>query len=547
MGGALRQPVFRRIWLASLLSNLGLLIQGVGAAWTMTQMTSAPDLVALVQTAQMAPTMLFALAAGAIADMYDRRRVAMIGLTVALAGAGSLTLLARLGGITPVTLLTFCFVIGLGTTLFSPAWQASVTEQVPPESLPAAVALNSISYNIARSVGPAIGGMILAAAGAVAAFGLTTLLYLPILVVLYRWRRVSIPSRFPPESLARATISGLRYVRHSPSIRIVLTRTLLTGIAGGALGAMMPLVARTLLHGDALTFGLSLGAFGVGAVLGALNITAIRRRMQAETALRVFMVVMAAATAVVAVSPWPLLTWLVLMPAGAAWMLSFNLFNIGIQFAAPRWVAARALSALQVCVAGGVGLGSWGWGLVARAWGVETTLLISAGCLLLMSLIGLWLRMPAMDGRNEEAMEAMDEPDVRLALTGRSGPILVELEYRVDAAQARPFYQLMQQVRLARHRNGCYDWTLSRDVGNPETWVEAYSCPTWLDYLRQRTRTTEAERNLQLRARDFHMGPEPVRVRRRLERPFGSVRWKDEVPDRALDPAAAQPTSTVGA
>ena len=218
----LRHPVFRRIWLASLLSNLGLLIQGVGAAWAMTQMTSSADKVALVQTALMLPIMLISMPAGAIADMYDRRIVALVSLSIALTGATALSVLAWLGLVTPEILLTFCFVVGSGMALFGPAWQSSVTEQVPTETLPSAVALNGISYNIARSFGPAIGGIVVASAGAVAAFAANAVLYIPLLVVLFLWRRTSAPSRLPRERLNRAMVSGVRYIANSPDRKSVV-------------------------------------------------------------------------------------------------------------------------------------------------------------------------------------------------------------------------------------------------------------------------------------------------------------------------------------
>src|ERR1700754_5226696 len=217
----LRHSVFRRIWLASLLSNLGLLIQGVGAAWAMTQMTSSADQVALVQTALMLPVMLISMPAGAIADMYDRRIVALVALAIALSGATALSVLAWLGMVTPQILLAFCFVVGSGNALFGPSWQSSVSEQVPPEALPSAVALNGISYNIARSFGPAIGGIVVATAGAVAAFACNALLYLPLLTALFMWRRVIEPPHLPRERLNRAIVSGIRYIANSPSMRIV--------------------------------------------------------------------------------------------------------------------------------------------------------------------------------------------------------------------------------------------------------------------------------------------------------------------------------------
>jgi MFS family permease len=527
----LGHSVFRRIWLASLLSNLGILIQGVGAAWAMTQMTSSADKVALVQTALMLPIMLISMPAGAIADMHDRRVVAMGSLLIALVGATVLTVLAWLDLVTPNILLTFCFIVGSGMALFGPAWQSSVSEQVPPETLPAAVALNGISYNIARSFGPAIGGIVVATAGAVAAFALNALFYLPLLIVLFLWDRISEPSRLPRERLNRAIVSGVRYINHSPSIKIVLMRTLVTGIIGGSVSALMPLVARDLLHGGAQTYGIMLGAFGMGAVLGALNIGEVRKRMSGEAAVRVCAISMAGAIAAVAISKQPVVTAAALVLAGAVWMMAIALFNIGVQLSAPRWVAGRSLAAFQAAIAGGIAIGSWGWGRLTDVAGVEIALLVSAGLMLLSPLLGLWLRMPPVGARNEDASEMLADPEVRLSLTPRSGPLVVEIEYRVAQEQARAFHNVMQEVQLSRQRNGAYGWSIARDIADPELWTERYHCPTWLDYLRQRNRATQSERELHLKAIAFHLGPEPIRVRRMLERPFGSVRWKDETPD----------------
>src|SRR5713101_7647959 len=529
----LKHSAFRRIWLASLLSNLGLLIQGVGAAWAMTQMTSSADKVALVQTALMLPIMLISMPAGAIADMYDRRIVALVSLSIALAGATALTVIAWLGLITPNILLAFCFVVGTGMALMGPAWQSSVSEQVPPENLPAAVALNGISFNIARSFGPAIGGVIVATAGAVAAFAVNAVLYIPLLIVLFLWRRTSEPSRLPRERLNRAIVSGVRYIANSPSIRIVLARTLVTGLIGGSVSALMPLVARDLLHGGAQTYGIMLGAFGVGAVIGALNIGELRKRMSGEAAVRVCTLSMAGAIAAVALSRQPVLTAAALVVAGAVWMLAVALFNIGVQLSAPRWVAGRSLAAFQASIAGGIAMGSWGWGHLTDYAGVETALLVSASLMLVSPLLGIWLRMPPVGARNEAASEVLADPEVRLSLTGRSGPLVVEIEYRVAQDNARAFHGVMQEVQLSRQRNGAYGWSIARDIADPELWTERYHCPTWLDYLRQRNRSTQSERALHQRAMDFHLGPDPVRVRRMLERPFGSVRWKEDTPDRA--------------
>jgi len=531
----LRYPVFRRIWLASLLSNLGLLIQGVGAAWAMTQMTPSADKVALVQTALMLPIMLISMPAGAIADMHDRRVVAMVALAISLTGAVALTVLAWFNMVTPNILLVFCFIVGTGMALMGPAWQSSVSEQVPPDTLPAAVALNGISYNIARSFGPAIGGIVVATAGSVAAFASNAVLYLPLLAVLFLWKRVSEPSRLPRERLNRAMVSGVRYITNSPSIKIVLTRTLVTGIIGGSVSALMPLIARDLLHGGAQMYGIMLGAFGMGAVIGALNIGEVRKRMSGEAAIRACTLSMAGAIVAIALSKQPVLTAAALVVAGAVWMLAVALFNIGVQLSAPRWVAGRSLAAFQAAIAGGIAVGSWGWGHLTDYAGVEIALLVSAGLMALSPLLGIWLRMPPVGARNEGATELLADPEVQLQLTGRSGPLVVEIEYRVAQDNARAFHNVMQEVQLSRQRNGAYGWSIARDIADPELWTERYHCPTWLDYLRQRNRATLSERELHQQAIAFHLGPEPVRVRRMLERPFGSVRWKEETPDRAAN------------
>jgi MFS family permease len=528
----LQHATFRRIWSASLLSNLGLLIQAVGAAWSMTQMTSSADKVALVQTALMLPVMLIAMPAGAIADMYDRRIVSLISLSIALSGATGLTVLSWLGLVTPTILLVFCFVVGSGMALFGPAWQSSVSEQVPAEMLPSAVALNGISYNIARSFGPAIGGIIVATAGAVAAFAANAILYLPLLVALFVWRRESEPARLPREQLNRAIVSGVRYIANSPSIKIVLMRTLVTGLIGGSISALMPLVVRDLLHGGAQTYGIMLGAFGMGAVIGALNIGEVRKRLGGEAAIRACAISMGGAIAAVAMSHEPVLTAAALVVAGASWMLAVALFNIGVQLSAPRWGAGRSLAIFQASISGGIAIGSWGWGRLTDAAGVEAALLVSAVLMLLSPLLGFWLHMPRIGARNEDA-ELLADPEVQLSLTARSGPLVVEIEYRVAQDNARAFHNVMQEVQLSRQRNGAYGWSIARDIADPELWTERYHCPTWLDYLRQRNRSTQSERELHQSAMNFHLGLDPVRIRRMLERPFGSVRWKEETPDRA--------------
>ncbi|TZG26089.1 MFS transporter [Sphingomonas montanisoli] len=538
----LRWPLFRRIWSASLFSNFGQLIQGVGAAWAMTQMTGRAEMVGLVQSATFAPIMLLAVIAGAVADVYDRRKIALYALSLSLVGAVGLSLVSAAGLLTPGLLLVFCFIVGTGAAMFAPAWQASVGEQVPQRDLPAAIGLNSISYNIARSFGPAIGGFLVALAGVLAAFGANALSYIPLIIVMYLWKRMPEKSRLPPEGLVRAVISGVRYVFHSPHMRRVCIRTIILATAGTSASALMPLIARQLLGGDATTYGIMLGCFGMGAVAGALSMAKVRARMSNQRLMVACALVMALCYVGVGFSRWAVLSGLLLAIAGSGWMVSIALCNISIQVAAPRWVTGRALASFQTATTGGIVIGSWGWGRVAESHGTDIALMVSGAALVATLVVGLWIRMPEVDEADERLVHQPIDVDRKLDLKGRSGPIVVTIEYRVAMDDARAFYGAMQKVEKIRARTGAYGWSIARDIGDPEIWTERYHTPTWHDYLRQRSRLTETEHEMTQRATAFHQGEEKPRVRRKLERPFGSVRWSDEAPDRG-DPDIIMPVS----
>jgi MFS family permease len=526
----LRETSFRRIWSASLLSNFGQLILGVGAAWEMTRLTTAPEMVALVQSALMLPLMLVAVPAGAIADMFDRRKIAMSGLTFAAASAATLAVLAALGWMSPWLLLTFCFLIGAGVALYAPAWQASVIEQVRPETLPAAVALSSVSYNIARSFGPALGGVLVVAVGAMATFALNALFYLPLLLAFWLWRRPQVSPRLPPENMHRAIVSGARYAMHSEPLRNVIVRAFVSGFAGASVLALTPLVARDLLDGDASTYGLLLGANGVGAVAGAFAVGTIREKLKPEHSAWICATLAGLMIAVLGLSHSLALSAAALLMVGATYMLLVTLLSVGVQLSAPRWVVARALSWFQSALTGGIALGAWFWGAMTAKWDLSTAMVVSGMALMLTPLVGLLLPMPRVSHVDVEPAELNNEPEVGLPLTLRSGPVEIEIDYHVAPDDAREFYEVMQKLQRVRLRNGAFGWSLSRDIADVRLWTERFHCPTWGDYLRQRSRLTLADRELQNRADSFHTPGPGSRVRRRLERPLGSVRWRADTP-----------------
>ena len=530
----LREPTFRRIWTASLFSSFGHLILGVGAAWEMTRLSSDPGMVALVQTAMMLPLMLVALPAGAVADMFDRRKIALTGLGFSILAGAVLTAIAWFGLTTPWLLLLFCVLIGAGVALYAPSWQASIGEQVSEEHLPAAIGLGTISYNLARSFGPAIGGLVVLAFGAQAAFGITALFYIPLWLAFFAWQRKHQPSRLPPERIHRAIASGGRYARHSPPIRTVLTRAFIFGVASASSAALAPLVAKDLLGGGAQgagIYGLLLGAQGVGAVLGALMMADLRHRFTTEGIVRFCTISTAIALVVTGLSSSLIVTCAVLFILGGCNIVSFAQLNVSVQLSAPRWVTARALSLYSSALTGGIAIGAGIWGFVAAHSDVSVALVASGAAVAATLVLGWLLPLPKTEEEFTESVEIGAEPQVALGLSMRSGPIVVEVEYDVDPDQAREFYQAAMQLERLRKRIGGFDWSIARDIANPAIWTERYMCPTWGDYLRMRGRYTQADLDIQERADSFNRTIGGRNVRRRLARPYGSVRWKADTPD----------------
>jgi MFS family permease len=294
-------------------------------------------------------------------------------------------------------------------------------------------------------------------------------------------------------------------------------------------------VAKDLLGGDASIYGLLLGASGVGAVLGALLVGRCRDRFGTQRTTAVLALVSGLALALVGVSRHVPLTCLALLVAGGANILTIALFNVAVQLSAPRWVTARALSLFSSALTGGIAIGALLWGLVAQSWSVDIALYGSGLALAILPLVGWLLPLPETSEADVEPFIIAGEPEVGMALTRRSGPVIIEIDYDVDPDQARDFYAAMVEVQRTRMRNGGFNWSIARDIANPALWTERYQCPTWGDYLHMRDRFTQADKLAQQVARAFDRKAGEVRVRRRLERPFGSVRWRADSPDPRQD------------
>lgn len=517
-----RHPVFRKVWIANLASQFGGLIQIVGASWMMLSIADSAEMVTLVQSSTTLPIVLFALVAGAFADSYDRRLVMITAQVFMLLVSVALAVSAYLGLVTPWLLLLLTFLIGCGAAFNGPAWQASVADMVPREDLPSAVALNSMGFNVARSAGPAVGGLIVAAAGAATAFAINAISYLGIIGVLARWRLTAEERTLPRERLGTAILAGVRYVAMSPNLMSTLLRGLVFGIGASALMALMPLIARDLVAGGSVTFGLLLGSFGAGAVGGALLAHRLRQGASNETIVRMAVLAFAVAAVVTALSPWLPLTMAVQLLSGAGWVLALSTFNVTVQTSAPRWVVGRALSLYQMLTFAGIAGGSWVAGLLTAELGVAQTLLISSGILLACAAMGLLFAQPETAALNLDLLRRWREPDVALEIEQRSGPIVISIEFRIAEEDVLEFLAAMGDRRRIRRRDGARHWTLLRDLADPELWIERFDSPTWLDYVRQSQRATHDDAIVWDRINRLHRGPGKPSVRRLIERQTSS-------------------------
>lgn len=514
----LANPTYRALWLGSGFSNLGSMIQVVGAGWLMTQLTTSPVMVALVQSSNSLPMMALALIAGVLADGFDRRRLMLGALVFMAAVSALLTTLAFAGLLTPLLLLGFTFLLGAGMAVYSPAWQASLGDIVTKDDLSPAVTLNTMAFNMMRSVGPAGGGLLVATAGAATAFLLNAMSYLPLTVATWLWRPAAPARRLPREPLIVALGAGMRYLAMSPALMRVMLRGALFGFGGSAVHALMPLVARDLLGGDARTFGLLLGAFGVGALGASFVNAAVRARLGNERVVQSAFLVLAAGLALGAASRSLPLSMLAMAVAGSSWVLALSLFNVTVQLSTARWVVGRSLSFYQTATFGGMALGAWVWGQAAGIWGASAALAAAAATLAFSGILGRRLAMPEFGVLNLDPLGQFREPELRLGLKLRSGPIMVLVEYRIEAADTDTFLALMRERRRIRIRDGARKWALLRDLEHPEVWTESYHVPTWADYIRHNERRTKADAEVAARLRALHRGEGPPRVLRMIER-----------------------------
>ena len=499
------------LWLAQLGSLIGTWMQTVGAQWLLVDQPAAETLVALVQTANMSPVFFLALPAGVFADVFDRRRLLMVVQTAALLTAATLAALTAAGQVRPPLLLTFTFLLGCAQTLTMPAWQALIPELVPRAQLPSASALGGISMNLARAVGPAVAGLLIASVSVAAVFALNALSFGFLVLALALWRRPAVEPDDVPERFGPALVAGSRYIRHSRVVRRILLRSLLFVVPGTVVWALLALVASRRLGLGPGGYGLLLAALGVGAVAGAFGLPRLRGLTSTNGILLLASLVYGAALVVVALVDNPAAVTVVLLAAGAAWLAVLASLNATMQLFLPGWVRARGLSTYQIVFVGGQGVAALVWGLLAEEFGLQAIFLAAAGLMLAGAVSLRWWPLHDIEGMDRSQAMYWPEPHLDFEPAPDDGPVLVTVTYQVAEEHEGEFLEAMDSVRRSRQRSGASRWDLYRDGADRRHFVETFVVSSWAEHLRQHgERLTGTDQALEERAIALADGPPEV-------------------------------------
>ena len=498
----LQNGLFRSLWIATIVSNVGTWMQDVGSGWLMTSLSSSPSMVALVEAADSIPLMLLALPAGALADIVDRRRLLIAAQVYLLVVAALLALLTFLDLMSAWVLLGFVFALGVGGAVIMPAWSAIVPDLVRTDELSSAIALNSIAINVSRAIGPAIAGVLVAAVGAWLVFTLNALSYVGILVVLARWQHAHHKSTLPAERFASAIRVGMRFVMHTRALQVVLIRGGAFFVFASATWSLFPLIVRRELGRGPEVYGLLLTCIGIGAVAGAMLLPRVRARISRDALVAVASALYAVAALALAFVQNVGLLAVAMLATGAAWISILSALQVSAQMTLPPWVRARGLAAFVVVFMGGMALGSIFWGQVATRIGIPFALTAAA--------VGMTLAI-AMTWRfklgHHEVLDftpSMDWPLPLLAETPEpDAPVMVSINYRIQPDKRAEFVAAMQGVREMRRRNGAYFWQLFHDSEDPTRFVETFMDESWMEHLRQHERASVADREIQRRAKQY--------------------------------------------
>ena len=510
------------------MSSVGTWMQDTAGSWLMTSLTASPLLIALMQTAASLPVLFLGLLSGATADIYERRRLLIFWQSWMLGSVAVLAVLTFVGVVSPWSLLAFTFLLNIGSAMNNPAWQAIVPELVPKDELPAAVTLNAASNNIARAVGPALGGLMVAAfaradTGAGWVFALNSASFVAVIWILWRWHRQPVfKSALPSERILGSVRSGLRYVRYSPSLQGPLIRAFCFSFFVSAVWSLLALVAKRDLHQGAMGYGILNGCLGVGAVCAATLLARIRRYVSADQLLAITSVYYVLALLVLGWVRVPAVVIVTLLGAGFCWTSTMSTLNVSVQLSVPGWVYARALGTYLMTFQGGLALGSVLWGAIAE----HSSLRVAFTCAAAMFALSLpfTLRIHILKGALPDLTPyTFKRPVPALSGVGpEDGPVRISIDYRVKPENYVAFTRAIHELEGARLRDGAIRWGIYRDAADPERLNETFIMESWLDYLRSRERTTLADQGIRERVWALHAGDGPPRVSHQV--------WAGEIP-----------------
>ncbi|MDZ4325897.1 MAG: MFS transporter [Pseudomonas sp.] len=498
-------PTFRTLWLAILAGNIGTWVHDIAAAWVIVEQTGSPLLVAAVQSATTLPMVLLAVFAGTLADIVDRRRHLIIVQLWMLSVASVLALMSHFGMVGPGLLVAFTFALGIGAAMGMPAQQATTPELVVRSQLGAAVALGSLGVNIARSIGPALGGWIVAQWSVTAAFAVNAVSFLGILLVLLFWKRKAKVSVLAPESFGSALRAGMRYAIHATVFQSVLAKAAIFFLFASSLTALLPIVVNQGLAAGPGTYGVLLGCIGAGAILGALSLPRIRARFDPDALVLI-------ATLTYAAGIWGFATirstiplYAMAVACGFAWIAVLSTLQVAAQTAVPEWVRARAISLYITVFSAGMAIGSLAWGAVAQQSSVELALLVAAGGTFVAGVVGWRFKVGPASRLNLEPSRHWPIPETATDTDIDRGPVLVTIEYEIAEEHRGEFLALMRELGKSRRRDGAVQWGIVEETARPGVFLEYFLAGSWLEHLRQHERVTEDDRTLQERIRAMHL------------------------------------------
>jgi MFS family permease len=503
------------IWGAIVLGNIGTFMRDVTSTWLVLDLSSSPAAVAMIQVAGSLPFFLVAIPAGVLSDILDRRRF-LIGTQVGLAIVSTvLASLAWTGTVSVASIVTLTFLGGVGTALAAPTWQAVVPELVPQTDIKGAVALSSLGINIARAIGPALGGFLLAALGTAFVYGTAGFSCAVVIAALLWWRRDPDLDEGLHEHFGGALRAGLRHARANRELHRVLWRAAVFFAFASAVWALLPIVARQDIGGGPGFYGLMLGGIGAGAIAGALLLPSLRARLGQDRLVLAASLVTSMATVLLTMTDWEVLGIAAAFVLGTAWITMLTTLNSIAQGILPNWVRGRGLAIYLTVFNGAMAAGSLGWGLMALAIGTDAALLVAGAGLALVAGLTYGAALPSGEADLTPSLH-WPEPALAEPVAYDRGPVLITVTYRIRQPDRPAFLAMLDRLSEERRRDGAYAWGVSEDAVDPERVVEWFFVESWAEHLRQHRRVSQADTAIQLEANRFHQGSQEPTVQHLL-------------------------------